>query len=157
MSYWDEHALPVLAALAASAHRNVTSGFVSVGHGRAARTLELDMTDVDILQALLALGDAGYLQWNELGYETAPGAHFSGLRVTGAGLQALGQWPYFELLTTPQTLAATFDALSDLVADEERPALLRARDKALELSREGAKAAVIGAAGYLARGAAGLS
>ena len=59
-------------------------------------------------------------------------------------------------MTSPPTLAKTFEALADLVSADERPALLRARDKALSLSGEGVKAALIAGAGQLARSQLGL-
>lgn len=156
MSFWDEQALPVLAAIADSSDGHLRAGFLQVGRGRAARTLALELSDAHVYQALLALNDAGYVQWRQMHLQTGPGAAFSGLAITGAGQQALGQWPYFELFTNPQTLAMVFEALADLVPADERSALLRARDKSLELTHDAATAVVIGVAGQAARAALGL-
>ena len=90
VSFWDRCALPVLAAVADAPDPTVAAGFISLGRGRGVRTLGVDLEDQQIVQALLALGDAGYVSWNSLTYETGPGASFAGLRVTGRGQQALG-------------------------------------------------------------------
>lgn len=156
MSLWERCALPVLGAVANPADDNVAAGFLSLGRDRGMRALGLDLGDEHILQALLALDDAGYVTWSTLAYETGPGAIFAGLRVTGRGQQALGQWPFFDLMTSQHTLARTYEALADLVSTDERSALLGARDKVLSLSEQGVKAALIAAAGRLARSQLGL-
>lgn len=156
MTFWEQCALPVLAAVAHPADHDVAAGFLSLSGGRGIRTLGVDLREDQILQALLALGDAGYVDWSTLTYETGPGAIFAGLRVTGRGQQAVGQWPFFDLMTSQQTLAMTFEALADLVSADERPALLRARDKVLSLSGDSIKAALVAGAGQLARSQLGV-
>lgn len=156
MSFWDRCALPVLEAFARSDDPNLCAGFLSLGAGRGRATIGIDFCDAEMHQALLVLGDAGYVEWADLTYETGPGAVFSGLRITGRGQQVRGQWPFFDVMTSPQTLAMTFEALADLVTEEERSALLRARDKVLTLSVATVKTAAIAGGSQITRNALGI-
>ncbi|HEV7529183.1 MAG TPA: hypothetical protein VGO29_09835 [Solirubrobacteraceae bacterium] len=62
---------------------------------------------------ILQLSDAGYVEFKNLSYEIAGGAHISGLHITGRGLQVLGEWPRFEAIVSPLTLAALLEALAE--------------------------------------------
>ena len=156
MSVFSDRALPVLQALASSDDEHVKAGFLTVGHGRAATSLGVPLEDGVIHDTLLALGDVDYVEWSGIAYETGPGAHFHGLRVTGRGQQVLGQWPFFELMITPSTLALTVDRLVEAAPDDDRGRLERLRGRVSELSVDTLKSAAIGAAGALARHKLGL-
>jgi hypothetical protein len=78
----------------------------------------------------LALEDLAYVEWSELTYSSR-GATVVGLRVTGRGMQALGQWPTLHTVMTPASLALLLEALAPYAADPEKAATLqRAADRA---------------------------
>ena len=68
---------------------------------------------------VLQLGDLRYLQSDDVKYEGGGDATFLGLRVTGRGLQVLGQWRRFEALVSPGTLAAVVEQLAEYAGPEE--------------------------------------
>jgi hypothetical protein len=156
VTFWERCSLPVLAAIASTSDEEIAAGLLDLAGGHGARALGVQLGDEQILQALLALDDTDYVAWNAMTWKSGPGVLFQGLRVTGRGQQALGQWPLFELMTSQQTLAMTFEALADIAAADERPALLRTRDKVLSLSADGSKAALAAAGGQLVRRLLGL-
>ena len=109
MNAWERRDLPVLAALANTEDQHVRSGYLDIS--LAQKTLGLDLTNSEIHDAVLTLGDAGYVGY-DIGYETGNGGLFTQLKVTGRGKQALGDWPLFTEVT-PMTLAALLDRLAD--------------------------------------------
>jgi hypothetical protein len=68
--------------------------------------------------------DAGYVDAN-LFLETGPGASFTSLRVTGRGLQALGEWPLFDEIASPATLAALLERLAEEAPTNEEASNMR--------------------------------
>lgn len=157
MSQWVERALPVLVALHDSTDRYVRDGFLFMGLGeRAATMLKLELSDDAIHDAVLQLGDLGYLEYNSIDYATGPTATFSGLRVTGRGLQALGEWPRFEALISPTTLAAVVDRLAEYASPEEATPMKRAAAVIRKTGSAGLRSAAIGVGGQLLRHALGL-
>lgn len=77
--------------------------------------------------------------------------------MTGRGQQALGQWPLFDEIASPQTLALFLERFADEAAtQEEETNLRRAAAYARSLSVATVKAAAIGAATQGARAALGL-
>ena len=44
------------------------------------------------------------------------GAHWTDFQVTGAGIQAPGEWPVFDMLRTPEALGRVLGALGDSAA-----------------------------------------
>jgi hypothetical protein len=120
---WDD-ALAVLATLAAPADQTLRDGTMFLGPGDADQ-LGLGLDPSVVHDAILALSDAGYVEWDNWQYSGGPGASISGLRVTGAGMQALGQWPALRTITTPASLAHLLEALADYAPDAEREGTLR--------------------------------
>ena len=108
---WEQRALPVLRALANPTGHYIREGILFVGHGRDSE-LGVDLPAGFLHDTILQLADLGYVQLNEVNYEGGGGATFLGLRITGRGLQVLGQWPRFEALISPGTLAAVLEQLS---------------------------------------------
>jgi hypothetical protein len=158
VSLWTEQAEPVLQAIASAKSGRLADGYVGLGRGRASAALGLDLDEAEIHRAILLLKDAGYIEC-ELKYEWGPepSARVSGLQVTGRGQQAIGEWPRFELLTTPSTLALMLEQLAEQVpADDQRP-LRKAAAYVRSLSVETVRTAIVTAGITLARDAAGLS
>lgn len=157
MSRWEERALPVLAGLNESADPNLSGGILPVGPGKqGAAVLGLELSDDAIHDTILQLGDVGYAEYNDISYTTGGSATFIGLRVTGRGLQVLGQWPTFEALVSPTTLAAVVDRLAEYAAPEEAPLMKRAAGVIRRVGAAGLRSAAIGIRSQLLRGALGL-
>jgi hypothetical protein len=94
--------LPVLTALATSKDYHLQDGIFMVGTGNpGVETLGHEIEEGELFDALFQLRDLDYVTFNEPSYESSPGAIFSELRVTGRGLQVLGQWPRFEAMVSP--------------------------------------------------------
>lgn len=155
MTVWERRDFPVLQALATSTDRNLQHGFLHLGAG-SPNPLGLELSVGDVHDAVLALADAGYVE-AQLQYETGPGAMFTHLRVTGRGQQALGQWPLFDRVASPETLALLLERLAEEAAtDEEAESLRRAAGYARRLGATALRAALTAATSQLVRAAAGL-
>jgi hypothetical protein len=57
--------------------------------------------------------------------EASGGVTFTNILVTGRGMQALGQWPLFEEITSPPTLAAFLERLAERAENPEDADILR--------------------------------
>jgi hypothetical protein len=127
---WECTALPVLNAIAVTEDRNLRNGILHVGRGeRGAATLGLEISDGEVHDSLLALADVGYVSINDIQYASGGNASFLGIRVTGRGMQALGQWPSLRAAMTPMTLSAVLDRLQDYAPDQKtREELVTASD-----------------------------
>jgi hypothetical protein len=112
--------------------------------------------DDTIHDTILQLGDLGYVEYNDMSYTTRGSATFVGLRVTGRDLQVLGEWPRFEALVSPATLAAVVDQLADYAAPEEASRMKRAAGAIRRVGAAGLRSAAIGIGSQLLRGALGL-
>jgi hypothetical protein len=157
VSRWEDRALPVLVALNESTDRNLRGGILPVGPGNlGAAVLGLELSDDAVHDTILQLGDLGYLEYNDISYTTRGSATFIGLRVTGRGLQVLGQWPRFEALVSPATLAEVVGRLADYAAPQEAPPMKRAAEVIRRLGAAGLRSAAIGIGSQLLRGALGL-
>lgn len=155
MTVWEHRDLPVLAALAASDDENLRHGFLSLGEAGSSQ-LDLDLTAGEIHDAILALGDAGYVD-GDVKYHTGPGALFTQLRLTGRGQQALGEWPLFDEIASPETLALLLERLAEEAPSEEEASnLRRAASYARSLGSASLRAVAVGALAQLARGQLGL-
>jgi hypothetical protein len=114
---WEELGLPVLQALADTDDRNIRDGVVNLGNGSGANGLGLAISDEELHDALLALQDIGYAHIDCIEYASGGFATALGVRVTGRGMQALGQWPSLEVAMTPVTLAAVLERLAEYAPD----------------------------------------
>jgi hypothetical protein len=157
MTVWEQRDLPVLRALATSEDDQVRSGFVSVRVGGPGEHLGLDLDGAAVHDAILALADAGYVEAANLSYETGPGAIFTGLRVTGRGQQALGEWPLFVEIASPDTLALLLERLAEEAPTEEEAANMRkAADYVRSVAGGALRALATGALAQAARIALGF-
>jgi hypothetical protein len=104
VTVWERRDLPLLRVLAAAEDENIRAGFLHIGHSQVGERLGLDLDDYEIHDGLAALRDAGYVEF-DIQYSSGPGATFTNLRVTGRGQQALGEWPLFDEVSSPETLA----------------------------------------------------
>jgi len=116
---WEQVALPVLRALADPQDASVRDGFLSLGHADGASALGLDLDDGVLHDTLLALQDAGYVSIDKIEYEGSGGGIVLGARVTGRGMQALGEWPSHQAALTPATVAALLTRLKDYAPDKQ--------------------------------------
>jgi hypothetical protein len=156
VTVWETRDLPVLRALTTSDDENLRHGVL---HLRSTPSpLGVDLSPSEMHDALADLWDAGYIECT-VQYESGPiaGALFNGLRVTGRGQQALGQWPLFDEIASPATLALFLERLADQApTTEEASNLRRAAAYARKLSAASLRAAAVGALAHVVRNALGL-
>ena len=156
MSVWERRDLPVLRALSGDdEHRR--QGFLHMNYEFGEAPLGLDLSGGDVHDALLALHDADYVEIRTLQYESGRSAMFTGVRVTGRGQQALGEWPLFDEVASPQTLALLLERLAEEApTNEEADNLRHAAAYARGLAAMSLRATAVGALSHLARVALGL-
>lgn len=151
MTVWERRDLPVLQALATS---DESDGFLSVMRSGSA-PLPVELAPAEIHEAILALGDADYVEFRV--QYSGGGAIFTQLRVTGRGHQALGEWPLFDEISSPETLALLLERLAEEApTEEEATNLRRAARYARSLGAASLRAVVIGALSQLAKAELGL-
>jgi hypothetical protein len=141
MTQWERRDYRALRALVETDNDDVRSGYLGLSGGRQRGTLGLDLSDGEIHDSLLTLGEAGYVHFDR---SLSSGAHatFTHLEVTGAGYQALGEWPFFTEVT-PATLAEMLERFADEAPTEEEAGnARRAADYVRRLSGDAFKAAV---------------
>jgi hypothetical protein len=148
--YWTDRALPVLHTLAMPSD-DFRDGFLSLGRGRAEANLGIELSDDAVEQTILQLDDLGYVEFRDVTPEAPFGVHFAGLKVTGRGMQALGEWPRFEALISPLTFAALLEQLADFAGAEEQSAIRRAAAVVRRLSGAALRSLVLGTGGQLLR------
>jgi hypothetical protein len=125
-SHWETVALPVLQRLAEREDELRQRGLLQLGLGtRGSEALGLEIQEGELFDALFQLQDLGYITF-DMTPESGPGALFVDLRVTGRGLQVLGEWPRFEAWISPQTLAAFAEQMAEFAPSDDRPRLTRA-------------------------------
>lgn len=158
MSVWEDSALPVLRTLATSEDDSLQHGFVHLSpHSERPALPGLALSAADVHDAILALADLGYVDADNLQYETGPGALFTGLRVTGRGQQALGEWPLFHKIASPETLALLLEQLAEEApTDEEADNLRHAARYARTIGAAALRALAVGALSHIARQSLGL-
>jgi hypothetical protein len=110
------------------------------------------LSQLDVHLALETLSDDGLLHYSDVSWASGPSVTWTGLQVSGAGLQALGEWPTFDALSSPAELGQLLDALAELATEEEESNLRRAANIARAKSGEVIQALAAGAFGALARG-----
>jgi hypothetical protein len=152
---WERRDLPVLQAVATTDDENLRNDFLTLHRGRTG-TFGLDLADEEIHDAILVLGDAGYVEGNGPTY-SGGGVHFTSFRVTGRGQQARGQWPLFHDIASPETLAQLLETLAEEAAtEEESENMRRAARYARTIGGSAMRAAAIGATSQLLRNMLGL-
>lgn len=114
------------------------------------------LTEQDVHVAIETLDDEGLIQYRNDHWNASGGVHWIDLQVSGAGLQALGQWPVFDALGSPEELGQLLDALADIAAtDEEENNLRKAAATARSKGREALQSLAAGAIGAVVRGQIG--
>jgi hypothetical protein len=140
---WERRDHPVLDVLA----QGVENDRVALGRDRG-RALGLDLDEDELFLAMLTLRDAGFVK-ADMREEASGGITFTNILVTGRGMQALGQWPLFEEITSPVTLAAFLERLAKQAeSPEDADTLRRTADYVRSLSSVVLQAAARGALAY---------
>jgi hypothetical protein len=122
---WQDRALPVLEALHKRDSELAAAGILFLGGGED-DGLGLDLSSETIHQTIHQLVDAGYVEHGEVSYYHPSGVTFIDLRITGCGLQVLGEWPCFEAIMSPTTLAELVERLASYAPAEEANDVRRA-------------------------------
>lgn len=156
MTVWTERDLPVLEALANPPDEHLRLGYLSIGHGRGAEALGVDLSDDAIYDSLLTLRNAGYVDF-DMQLETGPGAHFTQLAIAGGGYQALGEWPLFDEISSPETMARLLEHLAEEAPTEETQNMHRAARYVHSLGGDAFRRFVVGAMAELIRAQVGLA
>jgi hypothetical protein len=153
MTTWERRDLPVLRALATSEDENVRQGVLNLGDEQP---LPLEMSTAEVYDAVLTLRNAGYIE-GDVQHEGPSGALVTNFQVTGRGQQALGEWPWFDELASPATLALLLERLAEEASSpEEIGSLRRAAAYARGLTGATLRAAAIASLAHVARVGLGL-
>ncbi len=153
--YWYERAMPVLDALRDHVAPYGSAGVLMVGPDRD-NELGLDLSGDVIQETLLQLHDAAYVEWNDVSYYGGGGAAFVGVKVSGRGMQVLGEWPRFEAMVSPATLAELVDRLAGYASGDDAEQMRRAAGVIRCLAASGLKSVALGASAQLLRSSLGL-
>jgi hypothetical protein len=124
VTVWNARDLPVLRALADSEDQHIREGFLYLGGNTD--QLGLNLASLDVMDSVLTLRDAGYVAFRDSQETGGANLHLTGLAVTGRGLQALGEWPSFEAVATPDLLAALLEHLAPEAPTADETAATRA-------------------------------
>jgi hypothetical protein len=155
-THWETVALPVLQQVVQKQDELRERGVLPLGIGReGAAWLGLGVDDGELFDTLYQLRDLQYVSFDAT-LEGGPGALFLDLRLTGRGLQVLGEWPRFETWSSPATLAAFAEQLSQFVGEDDRTRLERAANYLRSRAPGVVKGAAIAAGSQLVRNALGL-
>jgi hypothetical protein len=155
MTLWEQRDLPVLEALATSDDENVRQGFLLLSSSEGT-SLGLNLTVEEIYDAILTLGDVNYVE-GEIQREGGSSVVITHFQVTGRGQQALGEWPLFDQIASPETLALLLERLAEEApSDEEAKNLRRAARYAGSLAASSLRSVAIAALAHLARAGIGL-
>jgi hypothetical protein len=84
------------------------------------------LTEQDVHVSVETLADEGLVSYATQEAEGGGDVLWMQFQVTGSGLQALGEWPVFDVLGTPKELGRLLDALAEMAASDEEEGNLRA-------------------------------
>jgi hypothetical protein len=155
-THWESVALPVLQTLVEKEDALRERGLLQLGLGQdGAKWLGLDIDEGELFDTLYQLQDLGYVSFN-VTLDGGPGALFLDLRLTGRGLQVLGEWPRFEAWVSPATLAAFAEQLAQFVAPDDRTRLERAATYLRSQTPGAIRGAAIATGSQLVRNALGI-
>jgi hypothetical protein len=149
VSTWAERDLPVLYWLH---EKPPQRGVLTTNWRRDTPHPDMpDLTERDVHVSVETLADERLVDYAQ--QEAAGGGDVMWMQfqVTGAGLQALGEWPVFDVLGTPEALGRLLDALADMATSDEEESNLRAAasvarskgEEALRSIASGALSAVV--------------
>jgi hypothetical protein len=124
MSTWSQRDLPVLYWLQENPPPRGLLTTNRIQDSPHAALPELSERDVHV--SVETLADEGLVAYADREYEGGGGVYWTHFQVSGAGLQALGEWPVFDMLETPEALGRLLDALADMAASDEEESNLRA-------------------------------
>jgi hypothetical protein len=147
MSTWSQRDLPVLYWLQ---ENPPPQGLLSTNRLQDNPHSALpELSERDVHVSVETLADEGLVTYADKQYEGGGGVYWAQFQVSGGGLQALGEWPVFDMLGTPQALGRLLDALADMAASDEEESSLRtaataARSKGAEALRSAASGALRG-------------
>jgi hypothetical protein len=150
MSVWSDRDLRVLRHLHEQPprHEMLSTNW----QGKSPRPDLHELTEQDVHVAVETLVDEGLVSYRDDSWNSAGGVHWIGIQVTGAGLQALGEWPVFDMLTSPEELGLLLDGLAEIAAtDEEESNLREAAKTARAKSAEAVRSLAAGALRALVR------
>jgi hypothetical protein len=122
-------------------------------NGAENNALGLPLSANAIHDTILQLADVGYVEHGEISHYGGGGMCFTGLRVTGRGLQVLGEWPRF---VSPASLAALVDRLADYATSEDAAKMSRAANIVRRATRAGVMDIALGLGKTWARQRLGL-
>ncbi|HEY7950156.1 MAG TPA: hypothetical protein VID51_04900 [Solirubrobacterales bacterium] len=71
------------------------------------------------------LADADLVNYSKQNPESSGGVYWAHFQVSGAGLQAIGEWPAFEMLETPEGLGHLLEAFAEMAPTDEAEGNLR--------------------------------
>jgi hypothetical protein len=91
------------------------------------------LREVDVHVAVETLADEGLVSYSETSRDAAGGVLWTGFQVSGAGLQALGEWHVFATLTSPSELGDLLEALADVAPSDEEEGNLRKASSTVRL------------------------
>lgn len=138
MSAWSERDLRVLRWLHDSPpeHGMLSTNWMSEGDHPALPGL----SERDVHVSVETLADAGLVNYSTQNPESSGGVYWAHFQVSGTGLQAIGEWPAFEMLETPEGLGRLLEAFADMAPTDEEEGNLRSaaatvRSKAPEAVR----------------------
>ena len=98
------------------------------------------LTQQDVHMSAEILEDAGLVSSTNQTWESGGGVHWMQFPVTGAGLQALGEWPVFDMLENPEALGQLLDSLAEMSeSDQEEENLLSAATRVRSIGRDALK------------------
>jgi hypothetical protein len=150
MTVWERRDLPVLRALADTDDENILQGHLHLSADDES-PLGLDLTTAEIYDAVLTLSDAGYVE-GELQHEGGRSVLLSRFQITGRGYQALGEWPVFDELASPQTLALLLERFAEEAPTREEASNFRRAARYVRgLTVSTLRSAAIGALTHVAR------
>lgn len=105
------------------------------------------LSEREVHVSVETLAEEGLVSYSDQSWATGGGVHWAQFQVTGAGLQALGEWPVFDMLGAPEALGRLLDALAEMATSDEEESNLRgaagvARSKGGEALRSVASGAL---------------
>jgi hypothetical protein len=152
--YWAGRAVPILLAIRDTDDQMIRNG-IFYFHRRDQDPLGLGLTGVAVHQTLLQLRDARYVGF-DVEYAMPDGIAMTHFELTGRGMQVLGEWPRFEMLTSPATLGTIIESLAGYAGPQEGPQMRKAAKTIRGVGAAALRAFVTGAGAAAARHTLGL-
>jgi len=110
------------------------------------------LSQQDVHVAVETLAHEGLVHYGNTSWSSDGRVLWMDLQLTGSGLQALGEWPVFEALNSPEELGLLLDALAEMAAsDEEETNLHQAASVARSRGKEALQSLAAGAISAIAR------